>query len=399
VSTRGRETHHTPPTGAHTMAFIKGKQLAAGTINTRELKDLAVTNGKINDTEITSAKLNISGEAWDFSGASAFSVPTPTADAHAVTKGYADAVAQGLDVKESVRAAGSINVTGRFDFIGGKIVEDPAHTSFWQVALNFGGVSLAQDDRVLLNNQTNPERNGIWYVESQGNGSTIPWRLARATDADSADKLNNGAFVFVGEGTYEGAGYVLTTPDPITLGTTSLTFTQFSGAGQITAGDGLTKTGNTLALDLLAAGGLEIDTAQLAIKLEDASLVLSSNGLKVQHHNSSTATGANGILAAVPVSNRLERTPLAVSVDGGSTGVSMLIAQAAGSRVDVYVNGVRAALGDGVKTLDCYFSSDSGATAKSYANIAGGDVLYWNGASVYALETDDRVSILYNAVL
>lgn len=381
------------------MAFIKGKQLAAGTIDTRELKDLAVTNAKINDTEITSAKLNISGEAWDFSGAGSFSVPSPTADGHATTKSYVDAVSLGLDVKESVRAAGSINVTGRFIFSGGKIIEDPAHTSFWQVALNFGGVSLAQDDRILLTSQTNPERNGIWFVESQGNGSTIPWRLARAIDADSGDKLNNGAFVFVGEGTAEGAGYVLTTPDPIVVGTTSLTFTQFSGAGQITAGDGLSKTGNTLSLDLLAAGGLEINTAQLSLKVEDASLVLSANGVKVQHNGTSTATDTNGIKAAVPSSDKLNLTPLAVSADGGSTGISLSTAPADGSRVDVFVNGVGAAVGNGVKTLDCYFSSDSGATAKSFAALTAGDVLYWNGSSVYALDTDDRVSVLYNGAL
>jgi len=372
------------------MAFIKGKQLAAGTIDTRELKDSGVTNAKINDTEITSAKLNISGEAWDFSGASAFSVPAPTADAHAVTKSYADSIAQGLDVKESVRAATTSSDLSNYTAISSTILEGSTAPSIDGLTLT----TLGQ--RVLVKDRADASENGI-YVYSKTNN---PFRLTRAEDFNSADNVTNGAFVFVGDGaTNEGAGFVLTTLDPITIGTSALTFTQFSGAGQIAAGDGLTKTGNTLALDLLAAGGLEIDTAQLAIKLEDASLVLSSNGLKVQHHNSSTATGANGILAAVPVSNRLERTPLAVSVDGGSTGVSMLIAQAAGSRVDVYVNGVRAALGDGVKTLDCYFSSDSGATAKSYANIAGGDVLYWNGASVYALDTDDRLSILYNAVL
>jgi hypothetical protein len=380
------------------MAFIKGKQLAAGTIDTRELKDLAVTNGKINDTEITSAKLSISGEAWDFSGAGSFSVPTPTADAHAVTKGYADAVAQGLDVKESVRAASTTDLDGgnpgRFNFSNGVFTE-----SNFINYLPIGGITPAVGDRVLLKDQVDSEENGIYEIKAVGNGSTVSWRLERAADANSADKLNNGAFVFVGEGSNAGAGFVLTTPDAITLNTTALTFTQFSGAGQLTGGDGVQISGNTISLDLAAAGALEIVSAELALKVEDASLVLSSNGVKVQHHNSSTATGANGILAAVPVSNRLERTPLAVSVDGGSTGVSMLIAQAAGSRVDVYVNGVRAALGDGVKTLDCYFSSDSGATAKSYANIAGGDVLYWNGASVYALDTDDRLSILYNAVL
>lgn len=380
------------------MALIKGKQLAAGTIDTRELKDSAVTNAKINTGEITPDRLNISGQAFDFSGAASLSVPTPSADGHATTKSYVDSVAQGLDVKESVRAASTTDLDGgnpgRFNFSNGVFTE-----SNFINYLPIGGITPAVGDRVLLKDQADPEENGIYEIKVVGNGSTVSWRLERAADADTAEKLNNGAFVFVGEGSNAGAGFVLTTPDTITLNTTALTFTQFSGAGQLTGGDGVQISGNTISLDLAAAGALEIVSAELALKVEDASLVLSSNGVKVQHHNTSTATGANGILAAVPVSNRLERTPLAVTVDGGSTGISMLIAQAAGSRIDVFVNGVRAALGNGVKTVDCYFSGDSGATARAYDAIQAGDVLYWNGASVYALETDDRVSILYNAVL
>jgi len=87
------------------MALIKGKQLVAGTIDTRELKDSAVTNAKISTGEITPDRFNISGQTYDFSGASSLSAPTPTAAGHVATKGYTDSVAQGLDVKESVRAA------------------------------------------------------------------------------------------------------------------------------------------------------------------------------------------------------------------------------------------------------------------------------------------------------
>ena len=383
------------------MALIKGKQLVAGTIDTRELKDLSVTNGKINTGEITPDRLNISGQAWDFSGAASLSAPAPSAAGHVATKGYADSVAQGLDVKESVITAGSITVSGRFIFSGGKIVEDPSHTSFWQATLSIGGVSLAQDDRILLKDQTNPERNGIWYVSQQGggSGSGVAWQLSRATDADSADKLNNGAFVFVGGGNSQGAGFVLTTPDPITLGTTALTFTQFSGAGQLTGGDGVAINGNTISLDLLAAGGLEIDTAQLAIKVEDASLVLSSNGLKVQHNGTSTATDTNGIKAAVPSSDKLNLTPNVAALDQSSTGISLTSAPADGSRVDVFVNGVAAAVGSGTKALDCYFSADNGVTPKTFADLAAGDVPYWNGSSVYPLDGTDRVSLFYVGAL
>ena len=102
------------------MALIKGKQLASQTIDTREIKDSAVTLAKIADTQITSDKLNISSQAWDFSSASAFSVPAPSSSAHAATKGYVDGVAQGLDVKASVRLATVLGGPRQLHVLGGR---------------------------------------------------------------------------------------------------------------------------------------------------------------------------------------------------------------------------------------------------------------------------------------
>jgi hypothetical protein len=148
------------------------------------------------------------------------SVATPTADAHAATKAYVDAARSGLDVKQSVRAATTANI-------------NPA------TALTIDGVELAVGDRVLVKNQDTAANNGIYVVAS---GS---W--ARAEDADSSAEVTTGMFTFVSEGTVNAdSGWVLTTNDAITLGTTGLTFVQFSGAGQITAGAGLTKDGNTI---------------------------------------------------------------------------------------------------------------------------------------------------------
>jgi hypothetical protein len=102
------------------------------------------------------------------------------------------------------------------------------------------GIELATGNRVLVKNQTNAAENGIYVVASSGS-----W--LRATDADTSEKVTSGMFTFVSEGTVNAdSGWVLTTNDTITLGTTGLTFAQFSGAGQITAGNGLTKTGNTI---------------------------------------------------------------------------------------------------------------------------------------------------------
>lgn len=144
----------------------------------------------------------------------------PTSATDAATKGYVDAARQGLDVKASVRVATTANIT-----LSGTQTID--------------GVALVAGDRVLVKNQSTAKDNGVYVVASGA------W--TRADDADSDADVTAGLYTFVEEGTVNSdSGWVLSTDNPITLDTTALTFAQFSGAGQITAGGGLTKTGNTL---------------------------------------------------------------------------------------------------------------------------------------------------------
>ena len=140
-----------------------------------------------------------------------------------VTKEYVDAVKVGLDFKDSVRVASTANVT----------VSGPGAA--------IDGITLSSGDRVLLKNQSTASQNGIYVF----NGAASA--LTRATDADANAEVTSGMFVFVEEGTVNAdQGFVLTTDGTITVGSTSLSFTQFSGAGQIVAGDAITKTGNQL---------------------------------------------------------------------------------------------------------------------------------------------------------
>ena len=140
-----------------------------------------------------------------------------------VTKEYVDAVKVGLDFKDSVRVASTANVT----------VSGPGAA--------IDGITLSSGDRVLLKNQSTASQNGIYVF----NGAASA--LTRATDADANAEVTAGMFVFVEEGTVNAdQGFVLTTDGTITVGSTSLSFTQFSGAGQIVAGDAITKSGNQL---------------------------------------------------------------------------------------------------------------------------------------------------------
>ncbi len=150
-------------------------------------------------------------------------VADPANPQDVATKAYVDAAAQGLDVKASVRAATTVDVT----LSGTQTIDG--------VALNVG-------DRVLVKAQTSAPENGIYLVAAGA------W--SRSGDADTAAKVSAGLFTFVEEGT-QGAdsGWVLTTNNTIVLGTTALAFTQFSGAGAVEAGTGLIRTGNTIALD------------------------------------------------------------------------------------------------------------------------------------------------------
>ncbi len=190
-----------------------------------------------------------------------------------VTKEYADSIKQSLDVKQSVRAATTANITIATALNNGDTID---------------GVTLATGDRVLVKDQSTGSENGIYVV-----GATP----ARADDADTSADVTAGMFVFVTEGTANGDnGFILTTNDTITLGTTALTFTQFSGAGQITAGDGLTKSGNTLSVnadddtigisgDLVGLKGLE----NTAMSLGDLLIGTSGAGFKKLSVGSATA--------------------------------------------------------------------------------------------------------------
>ena len=144
----------------------------------------------------------------------------PSQSLHSATKAYVDAVKTGLDYKDSARLATTENIT-----LSGTQTID--------------GVSAAADDRVLVKDQSTGSQNGIYLCKSGA------W--ARAADFDADAEVTSGAFVFIEEGTTNGSeGWILTTTGSITVGTTAQAWSQFSAAGMVTAGAGLTKTGHVV---------------------------------------------------------------------------------------------------------------------------------------------------------
>ena len=171
---------------------------------------------------------------------------TPTADAHLATKGYVDGVSQGLDVKGSVKVGTTANIT-----LSGTQTID--------------GVAVSADERVLVKNQSTSSENGLYLCKASTWARTDD--LAAGVDAA-------GAFAFVEQGTVNADNAFVCTSNKgsAVVGTNNLVFTQFSGAGQITAGDGLDKSANTLSLDLKSNGGLVIESTELALDLAASSI-------------------------------------------------------------------------------------------------------------------------------
>jgi len=202
---------------------------------------------------------------------------TPTASTDAANKAYVDSVSQGLDVKQSVRVSTTANVNLSTALEAGDVID---------------GVTLVAGNRVLVKHQTAGGDNGLYVVQSSG-------AAVRADDANVSSEVTAGFFTFVEEGTlYGNTGWVLTTDNPITLGTTPLTFTQFSGTGTFTAGSGLTLTGTEFSVDVTPSStnaSLTNTGGAVEVKLNTADgLEVTGNGVGI--NNGAGLTFSSGAL-------------------------------------------------------------------------------------------------------
>ena len=248
-------------------------------------------------------------------------------------KSYVDsqvsASAQGLDVKGSVRVATTANIT-----LSGTQTID--------------GVSLSAGDRVLVKDQTDGTENGLYVVVDGG-----AW--TRTTDADSDSEVTAGLFTFVTEGTsYADTGWVVSTNDDITVGTTAIAFTQFSGAGQYSGGDGLTLSGTTFAV-----GGttdritVSADAVDIASTYEGQSSIVTVGTITTGTWNGDT-----------------------VAVDYGGTGATSLTGYISGNGTSAFTASSTIPVGDLSGTLAVTQGGTGATTAAGARSNLGATTKY-----------------------
>jgi hypothetical protein len=264
---RADHTHGTPALGTATPNAIAGVTGSAGSATTPSKEDHTHAFTPAADLSMAGYKLT--------------SLATPTADTDAANKGYVDSVAQGLDTKASVVAATTTNGTLATAFANGSVID---------------GVTLATGNRILIKNQTDATANGIYVVAASGAPS-------RSTDMDNGSEFP-GAYTFVEQGTINAdSGYVCTNNAPVTLGSTNIVFTQFSGAGTYTASNGVLLTGSNFTFAPETGKGLQTGSEGAAIKLATTSGLNVASDLAVGAGNGiSVLTNTVAIDSAVVVS-------------------------------------------------------------------------------------------------
>ena len=239
---------------------------AAATTDISGLTSLTVDNITINgntvQTDNTNGDLTLSPN-----GTGTVVVPSGyelragfTADS-LVNKQYVDAIAEGLHVHASVMAA----TTQTLALESGDTVTYSNGSSGVGATLTLStgistldGYTLVNGDRLLIKNETNTAHNGIYIRTS----ATV---LTRATDFDTTAEIASGDFLFVTNGTVNGSNGFVQTEITTTIGTSPILFEQFSGAGQITAGNGLSKSGNILDVNV-DGSSIEIVADALQVK-------------------------------------------------------------------------------------------------------------------------------------
>ena len=274
---RADHTHGTPALGTATPNAVAGVTGSAGSATAPSKEDHTHAFVPASDLSMAGFKLT--------------SLGTPTADTDAANKGYVDSVAQGLDPKASVVAATTTAGTLATSFADSQVTD---------------GVTLATGNRILIKDQADATENGIYVVAASG-------APTRSTDMDNGTEFP-GAFTFVEQGTVNAdTGWTCTNNSPVTLGSTNITFTQFSGAGTYTADNGVVLNGSVFSFAPRSGYGLQTGATGAEIKLATTSGLNLSSDLAVGAGN-----GISVLTNTVAIDTAVVVTKYAANVGDGS---------------------------------------------------------------------------------
>ena len=297
----------------------------------------------------------------------AAALPIPSSSKDYATIEYIQNVIQGKnDAKDSVHALADT---------------DQALTGSAPLTIdgvNLGAATATPAKRVALTNQASPEDNGIYiYTVTAGN-----YTLARASDFDESADVTNGAYFKVTAGSvYGGWEAILTTADPITLGTTPLTFAKYPSVDALTAGDMLKRVANDFTIDLASVAGLESTdsgnaTGQLRVRTDQAALE--------KDKSTKLDTGTNAVVA-----KRARRENFTLTA--GNITAQYLDLQNVATQGSVRF-GVAGA-GEQIEGVDFTVNYTGGAGSKTRVTFAGG--LATGGVS--ELVANDVIQIDYES--
>ena len=322
--------------------------LGATSTTLQGITELTVDNININGNEISTTdangdlSLNPNGSgAVDVNGAKITNVATPVASTDAATKGYVDAVAEGLHVHAQAHAITDeplATITGdTVTYNNG--TSGQGATLTLSTALDLAGGDIDGDtdittgDRIIVNGETTAAHNGVYVITS----TTV---LTRAADFDTPTEMAGGDFIFVTHGTqYADTGWVLAEAVD-TVGTDAVDFIQFSGAGSYAAGSGLTLTGTEFSVNVAASGGLEISGGdlQLAALAAGDGITLNSGSLDVVGTSNRISVSADAIDISTSYVGQASITTLGTITTGTWNGDTIVEAHG-GTNQTTYTQG------------------------------------------------------------
>jgi hypothetical protein len=261
---------------------------------------------QIKDQSVKLGKFNLTGQQGDFilgTGSHIGAYDVPTTPFQYANKEYVDSLAAGLDPKESAKyiytgVFGSLATGASYNAVGGTS-SGFDHTITFEGTLVIDGGTVSTNDRVVINSTDNQGFNGIYVLT---NSTTLT--RTRDFDGTPTHEVDGGEFVFVFDGnSFADTGWVVSSPnEPVdNWGVTPIIFTQFSAAGVVNVGNGLTKVGNLISVDLATNSGLTFSSSKLTVDSTIAGngLTFGSGVLNVVSDNGGIVVNADNIALTI----------------------------------------------------------------------------------------------------